>query len=42
MLIFRHLLDPQSSTYAYLIGDDESCRAMLIDPVFEQERNRVE
>ena len=36
MLIFRQLLDPQSSTYTYLIGDDESRRAVLIDPVFEQ------
>jgi len=36
MLIFRQLLDPQSSTYSYLIGDDESHQAVLIDPVFEQ------
>ncbi len=36
MLIFRQLLDPQSSTYTYLIGDDENHRAVLIDPVFEQ------
>ena len=36
MLIFRQLLDPQSSTYTYLLGDDESRRAVLIDPVFEQ------
>ncbi len=36
MLVFRQLLDPQSSTYTYLIGDDESRRAVLIDPVFEQ------
>jgi len=36
MLIFRQLLDPQSSTYTYLIGDDENHRATLIDPVFEQ------
>ena len=36
MLIFRQLLDPQSSTYAYLLGDDERHQAVLIDPVFEQ------
>jgi sulfur dioxygenase len=36
MLIFRQLFDPQSSTYTYLLGDDESCQALLIDPVFEQ------
>ena len=36
MLIFRQLLDPQSSTYSYLIGDYESHQAVLIDPVFEQ------
>ena len=38
MLIFRQLLDPQSSTYSYLLGDDESRQAVLIDPVFEQVR----
>ena len=38
MLIFRQLFDPQSSTYTYLLGDDESHRAVLIDPVFEQVR----
>ncbi len=38
MLIFRQLLDPQSSTYTYLLGDDESHQAVLIDPVFEQVR----
>ena len=36
MLILRQLLDLQSSTYTYLIGDDENHRAVLIDPVFEQ------
>jgi len=36
MLIFRQLLDPQSSTYTYLIGDAESHQVVLIDPVFEQ------
>jgi sulfur dioxygenase len=36
MLIFRQLIDPQSSTYTYLLGDRKSAEAVLIDPVFEQ------
>ncbi len=38
MLIFRQLFDPQSSTYTYLLGDEASGEAVLIDPVFEQVR----
>ena len=38
MLIFRQLFDPQSSTYSYLIADNGSRAALLIDPVFEQAR----
>lgn len=38
MLIFRQLVDPQSSTYTYLLGDDKSRQALLIDTVFEQVR----
>ena len=38
MLIFRQLIDPQSSTYTYLLGDSKSGEAVLIDPVFEQAR----
>jgi sulfur dioxygenase len=38
MLIFRQLIDPQSSTYTYLLGDSKSGEAALIDPVFEQAR----
>src|SRR4029077_8911594 len=38
MLIFRQLIDPQSSTYTYLLGDSKSGEAVLIDPVFEQSR----
>jgi len=38
MLIFRQLFDPQSSTYTYLLGDEDSRQAVLIDPVFEQAR----
>ena len=36
MLVFRQLFDPTSSTYTYLLGDGGE--AVLIDPVFEQER----
>jgi sulfur dioxygenase len=38
MLIFRQLIDPQSSTYTYLLGDGKSGEAVLIDPVFQQAR----
>lgn len=38
MLIFRQLLDLQSSTYSYLLADAEAGEAVLIDPVFEQMR----
>lgn len=38
MLIFRQLFDPASSTYTYLLGDDQSGDAVLIDPVYEHER----
>ena len=35
-LIFRQLLDPESHTYSYLLGDTESKEAVLIDSVSEQ------
>lgn len=38
MPVFRQLIDPQSSTYTYLLGDKGSGEAVLIDPVFEQVR----
>ena len=41
MLIFRQLFDPKSSTYTYLLADDESRQAVLIDPVFEQQRREA-
>ncbi len=41
MLIFRQLFDPQSSTYTYLLADANSAEAVLIDPVFEQERRDI-
>ncbi|MBM3342157.1 MAG: MBL fold metallo-hydrolase [Betaproteobacteria bacterium] len=37
-MIFRQLFDPQSSTYSYLLADERSREAILIDPVFEQAR----
>ena len=37
-MIFRQLFDLQSSTYSYLLGDQRSRQAVLIDPVFEQAR----
>ena len=37
-VIFRQLFDPQSSTYTYLLADEASRQALLIDPVFEQAR----
>jgi len=33
---FRQLFDPESSTYTYLIADDATHEAVLIDPVMEQ------
>jgi sulfur dioxygenase len=38
MLIFRQLIDPQSSTYTYLLADGKTREAVLVDPVFEQAR----
>lgn len=37
-MIFRQLFDPQSSTYTYLLADESSRQAILVDPVFEQSR----
>jgi glyoxylase-like metal-dependent hydrolase (beta-lactamase superfamily II)/rhodanese-related sulfurtransferase len=37
-MIFRQLFDPQSSTYTYLLADEHSRQALLVDPVFEQAR----
>ena len=37
-MIFRQLFDSQSSTYTYLLGDEITLDAVLIDPVFEQVR----
>lgn len=35
-MIFRQLFDAPSSTYTYLLADEQSRQAILIDPVFEQ------
>src|SRR5262249_23756896 len=35
-LVFEQLFDPESWTYSYLLGDDETGVAALIDPVVEQ------
>jgi glyoxylase-like metal-dependent hydrolase (beta-lactamase superfamily II) len=41
-VLFRQLFDSESSTYTYLLADDASGAALLIDPVFEQfERDRA-
>jgi len=36
VLIFRQLIDQQSSTYTYLLADSVTGDAVLVDPVFEQ------
>ncbi|MFP2899369.1 MBL fold metallo-hydrolase [Corallococcus sp. 4LFB] len=35
-MIFRQLFDTESSTYTYLLGDEATRQAVLIDPVLEQ------
>lgn len=35
-MIFRQLFDSETSTYTYLLADEESREAVLIDPVIEQ------
>ena len=37
-VVFRQLFDPASSTYTYVLGDPETRRAVIIDPVLEQAR----
>ena len=42
-MIFRQLYEPLSSTYTYLLGDEESGQAILIDPVIaSMERDLAE
>lgn len=40
-MIFRQLFEAQSSTYTYLLGDEASGEAILIDPVFEEVRREI-
>ena len=41
-MLFRQLFDQDSSTYSYLLADETSREAVLIDPVIEQyERDRT-
>ena len=35
-MIFRQLLDPETSTYTYLLADEDTREALLIDTVYEQ------
>lgn len=35
-MLFRQLFDQESSTYTYLLADEASRKAIIIDPVFEQ------
>ncbi|MCY1036081.1 MBL fold metallo-hydrolase [Corallococcus sp. BB11-1] len=35
-MIFRQLFDSESSTYTYLLADEQTREALLIDPVLEQ------
>ena len=35
-MIFRQLSDPETSSYTYLLGDEETRECVLIDPVLEQ------
>jgi glyoxylase-like metal-dependent hydrolase (beta-lactamase superfamily II) len=41
-VIFRQLIDPETSTHTYLLADEPSHEAILIDPVLEQfDRDRT-
>ena len=35
-MLFRQLFDRESSTYTYLIADEQTKAAVLVDPVVEQ------
>lgn len=41
-MLFRQLFDRESSTYTYLLADDKTREAVLIDPVREQVERDVE
>jgi glyoxylase-like metal-dependent hydrolase (beta-lactamase superfamily II)/rhodanese-related sulfurtransferase len=40
-MIFRQLFEPQSSTYTYLLADETTREAVIIDPVFENVRREI-
>ncbi len=40
-MLFRQLYDNESSTYTYLLADEASREAVLIDPVFENARRDI-
>jgi glyoxylase-like metal-dependent hydrolase (beta-lactamase superfamily II)/rhodanese-related sulfurtransferase len=40
-MIFRQLFDAKSSTYTYLLADEKSKDAVIIDPVFEQVKRDI-
>jgi sulfur dioxygenase len=40
-MIFRQLFDAETSTYTYLLGDEQSRRAVLIDPVLSEVESYV-
>lgn len=40
-MILRQLFEPQSSTYTYLLADEATREAILIDPVFETARRDI-
>jgi len=35
-MIFRQLIDKETSTYTYILGDADSGVALIIDPVIDQ------
>lgn len=41
-MLFRQLFDPESSTYTYLLADEQSRKAAIIDPVKEQSARDLE
>ncbi len=40
-MIFRQLFDDASSTYTYILADEDTHDAVIIDPVFEQDKRDV-
>mgnify|MGYP006099938411 CR=1 FL=1 len=40
-MIFRQLFDPESSTYSYLLGDEKTRQAILIDAVLSSTENTL-